>query len=247
MRKPVLKKGMKFPNSNVFKEALREYAIKKPIDIKFKLNEKKKIQVYRTKRKATNLITRDEQLQYGKLRDYAEMIRLNDKGSRVILQTEMEDENAQPKFKRMYIRYNAQKVGFLGDCRPIIGLDGCHLKGIFGGQIIFATDRDGNDNIFPVTFVVVKQENKDSWVWFLQQFSDGIGNPKQLNLVFITNRQKGFILAIEMLFPTCEHRYCVKHIYNNFKVDHMGLELKDARGDVLKPQQSGSLRQECRN
>ena len=38
-------------------------------------------QVYRAKRKATDLITGDEQLQYGKLRDYAEMIRLNDKGS----------------------------------------------------------------------------------------------------------------------------------------------------------------------
>ena len=25
-----------------------------------------------------------------------------------------------------------------------------------------------------------------------------------------------------------EHRYCVKHIYNNFKIDHKGLELKDA-------------------
>ena len=46
MRKPELKKGMKFPNSKVFREALREYAIKKPVDIKFKLNEKKKILVY---------------------------------------------------------------------------------------------------------------------------------------------------------------------------------------------------------
>ena len=36
------------------------------------------------------------------------------------------------------------------------------------------------------------------------------------------------IPAIETLFPTVEHRYCVKHIYNNFKVDHKGLELKDA-------------------
>ena len=51
-------------------------------------------QVYRAKRKAFELITGDEQLQYGNLRDYVEMIRLNDKGSRVILQTEMEDENA---------------------------------------------------------------------------------------------------------------------------------------------------------
>ena len=46
MRKPELKKGMKFPNSKVFREASREYAIKKPVDIKFKLNEKKKISVY---------------------------------------------------------------------------------------------------------------------------------------------------------------------------------------------------------
>ena len=46
MRKPELKKGMKFSNSKVFREALREYAIKKPVDIKFKLNEKKKISVY---------------------------------------------------------------------------------------------------------------------------------------------------------------------------------------------------------
>ena len=46
MRKPKLKKGMKFPNFKVFREALREYAIKKPVDIKFKLNEKKKISVY---------------------------------------------------------------------------------------------------------------------------------------------------------------------------------------------------------
>ena len=176
IRKPVLQKGMKFPNSKIFREVLREYAIKKPIDIKFKMNEKKKIlvycinecgwrcyasqlprelkfqiktfnpectcprsfkhsqvtssyvakkfmqefdknpnwkvagvqhhvkqtleidisysQVYRAKWKAIDLITRDEQLQYGKLRDYAKMIRLNDKGSRVILQAEMEDENA---------------------------------------------------------------------------------------------------------------------------------------------------------
>ena len=147
-------------------------------------------QVYRARRKATNLITRDEQLQYGKLRDYAEMIRLNDKRSRVILQIEMEDKNAQPKLKRMYIRYNAQKVDFLGGCRPIIGLDGCHLKRRFGGQILSAVARDANDNIFPVAFAVVKQENKDSWVWFLQQFLDDIGNLEQLNLVFITDRQK---------------------------------------------------------
>ena len=39
---------------------------------------------------------------------------------------------------------------------------------------------------------------------------------------------QGLIPAIETLFPTVEHRFCVKHIYNSFKVDHKGLELNDA-------------------
>ena len=89
------------------------------------------------------------------------MIRLNDVGSKVILQTEMKDEDSQLKFRRMYIRYNTLKVGFLGGCRPIVGLDGCHLKGRFGGQILFVMTRNENDNIFPVT-LVVEQESKDS-------------------------------------------------------------------------------------
>ena len=36
------------------------------------------------------------------------------------------------------------------------------------------------------------------------------------------------IPAIEMLFPIVEHRFCVKHIYNNFKLNFKGLELKAA-------------------
>ena len=31
---------------------------------------------------------------------------------------------------------------------------------------------------------------------------------------------------METLFPIVEHSYCVKHIYNNFKVNHKGMELK---------------------
>ena len=42
-------------------------------------------QLYRSKRKAKDLIDGDEQLQYGVLRDYAQMINTVDKGSRVIV------------------------------------------------------------------------------------------------------------------------------------------------------------------
>ena len=76
-------------------------------------------QVYRAKRKAREFILGDERLQYGKLRDYAEMIKVTDVGSKVNLQTEIIEPNTQPKFKRIYVRYNAQKVGFLGGGRHL--------------------------------------------------------------------------------------------------------------------------------
>ena len=117
------------------------------------------------------------------------MIRVTNVGSKMILQIEITEPNTQPKFKRMYARYNAQKVGFLGGCRPLVGLDGCHLKGKFGEHILSATARDGNDNIFLVVLGVVEQENKDFWVWFLQTFAKDIGRLDKLNLVFISDRQ----------------------------------------------------------
>ena len=39
-------KGMKFPNRKVFRAALREYAMRKTVDIKFKLNEKTKVSIH---------------------------------------------------------------------------------------------------------------------------------------------------------------------------------------------------------
>ena len=90
------------------------------------------------------------------------MIRVTDVGNKVILQIEITKPNTQPKCKRIYVRYNAQKVGFLVGCRPLVGLDGCHLKGKFGGHILSATIRDENDHIFPVALGLVEQENKDS-------------------------------------------------------------------------------------
>ena len=91
----------------------------------------------------------------------------------------MTDETSQPKFKRMYVRFNTQKVRFLRGCRSFIGLDGCHIKHRFGGKILSATAKDANDNLFPVAMAVVEQETKESWIWFLEIFADDIGRPEE--------------------------------------------------------------------
>ncbi|GJX76815.1 mutator type transposase [Tanacetum coccineum] len=38
------------------------------------------------------------------------------------------------------------------------------------------------------------------------------------NFTFITDRQKGLLPALEKLFPHAEHRYCVRHIYENMNL-----------------------------
>ena len=89
----------------------------------------------------------------------------------------------------MYVRFNAQNVGFLGGCKPFIGLDSCHIKRRFDRQILSATANDENDYIFLVAMAVVEQETRESWIWFLEIFADDIGRLDELQLVFISDRQ----------------------------------------------------------
>ena len=66
-------------------------------------------------------------------------------------------------------------------CRPIIGVDGCHLKGAYGGQLLTIVGIDGNNCMFPIAYAEVELENKNAWVWFLELLTADlqIGNDKQ--------------------------------------------------------------------
>ncbi|GAU26656.1 hypothetical protein TSUD_314310 [Trifolium subterraneum] len=107
------------------------------------------------------------------------------------------------------------KKGFLASCRPFIGVDGCHLKTKFGGQLLIAVGRDANDQYYPLAFGVVENETKESWRWFLTLLLEDIGSDKRW--VFISDQQKGLIPVFEEMFERVEHRLCLRHLYANFK------------------------------
>lgn len=79
-----------------------------------------------------------------------------------------------PTFQRLYLCFNGYKESFL-KCRPIIGLDGCFLKGYYGGQILAAIERDPNDQMLPIALAVVEGEAKDSWHWFMDLLIEDLG------------------------------------------------------------------------
>ncbi|KAL0367636.1 UNVERIFIED_CONTAM: hypothetical protein Sradi_3653700 [Sesamum radiatum] len=126
----------------------------------------------------------------------------------------------------MYCCFGGLKKGFLDGCRPFIGLDGCFLKGMHKGQLLSAIGRDGNDNIYPIAFAYVEIEKFDSWEWFLNLLLRDIGSHDERGWAFISDRQKGLIEAVTQKAPYAEHRFCLKHMYNNFKAKFKGQELK---------------------
>ena len=85
--------------------------------------------------------------------------------------------------------------GFLAGCRPIIGLDACHLKTKSSGQLICTVGRDPNNEYFPFAYVVVEAETKNSWTWFLNLFLPDIGDGKIWDS-YLINRRSGFLIFI---------------------------------------------------
>jgi hypothetical protein len=71
------------------------------------------------------------------------------------------------------------------------GVDGCFIKLSTGQQILAATGRDGNNNIFPIAFGVVDKEDTASWLWFLTQLRYCIGESGKFGMyTIISDRQK---------------------------------------------------------
>ncbi|GAU39191.1 hypothetical protein TSUD_270350 [Trifolium subterraneum] len=171
---------------------------------------------WKAKQYATEIIEGDSDRQYSLLRRYAdELIRVCKENTVVIGLAERPVPTLPPRFGSFYFCLNGSKKGFINGCRPFIGVDGCHLKTRYGGQILIAVGRDLNDQYFPLAFGVVETETKESWRWFIQLLMEDIGQDNRF--VFISDQQKGLVAVFEEMFERVEHRLCLRHLYANFK------------------------------
>jgi hypothetical protein len=155
-----------------------------------------KYKVYRAKRKAFEIIHGDYKESYGRLWDYAATLQKTNEGSCVVVKVVRTIPISPAIFQRMYVSFAAMKKGFKEGCRPFIGLDGCHLKGPYRGQLLSAIGRDGNDNIYLIAVAAMEQENYEAWSWFLKNLLDDIGSVKDNGWTFISDRQKVCIFLV---------------------------------------------------
>lgn len=156
--------------------------------------------------------------QFGYIGAYINIIKTTNPGSTAELDySEEAMKDGRIVFKRLYLCFDALKRGWKRGCRPIIGLDGCHLKGIVKGQVLVAVGKDADDQIFPVAWAVVNKENKENWTWFLELLGKDLEIAHSGNiLTIISDMQKGLVNAVHDVLPLAEHRYCARHVYANW-------------------------------
>ncbi|CAL8151536.1 unnamed protein product [Prunus armeniaca] len=188
LRNPEFRIGMRFANKDELKEAIKEYAIMQGRNVKLVNNDNKRIQakcaghtkchfilfaskIYRDEQtfgiKTLSLeheCTRVDKLKYTNSRwlskRFADKIRKNPEWDVGAFKAEvLEKYHMNVSKHKIYRAKNLSKVIIEGSyVEPLIGIDGCHLKGPYTWQVLTVVGVDGNNGLYPVAYVVVEQK-----------------------------------------------------------------------------------------
>ncbi|KAK3212170.1 hypothetical protein Dsin_016876 [Dipteronia sinensis] len=93
--------------------------------------------MYRAKKIVLNNLKTDHIAVYAKMKKYGNaIIAMNPATCVKVSLTAVPGTN--PRFERFFLSFKASQTGFKKGCRPLIGIDGCHLTGQFGDVMLSA-------------------------------------------------------------------------------------------------------------
>ncbi|KAG7372186.1 MULE transposase domain containing protein [Nitzschia inconspicua] len=109
--------------------------------------------------------------------------------------------------------------------RPVMSLDGAHLKSKWGGTLYVASVKSACNEIYPVGFAIMNEnEDEAGWLWFLELLRSTIDilvmdHPRARvaykYFSFILDRQKGLVNALQRVFPDNHPCFCSVHLARN--------------------------------
>ncbi|KAG5550082.1 hypothetical protein RHGRI_015138 [Rhododendron griersonianum] len=165
-------------------------------------------QLYRARRKALADIEGNHAKSYSLLPAYAYEVLKSNPGSLVKIKGEMLTPTSTPMFQRFFIAFDAMITGFKSGCRPFIGLDGCHLKGPYGGILLAAVGLDGNNGLFPIVVAIVEMEGSESWTFFIDHLQTVLGHGSEAKpWTFMSDMQKHSGLLLRKCFWEAARAY----------------------------------------
>ncbi|KAK6773679.1 hypothetical protein RDI58_028917 [Solanum bulbocastanum] len=164
---------------------------------------------------------------FNRIEAYANELRLSNLSSDIVINLSKDAlEQGKRKFLRMYICFNALKLGWKEDLRPFIGLDGSFLKGQCKGQLLVAMAQDAQNCFYPLAWAIVDKETTRTWIWFLQLLNNSLNLKDGETVTFMSDMQKGLIEAVKNVLSMSHHRYCVRHIEANWMKRFRSGEMK---------------------
>ncbi|XP_075079747.1 uncharacterized protein LOC107809309 [Nicotiana tabacum] len=126
--------------------------------------------------------------------------------------------------KDLTISKTNQREGF-DQCRPIVVVDGSHLKSYYTGTFVSASTLDGAGHILPLAYGIIDSENDAAWTWFFEQFKEAYGERESMCIV--SDRNESIIKSVSRVYLTVPHFACIWHLWNNvykkFKKSHSKL------------------------
>ncbi|KAL6519612.1 hypothetical protein OROMI_032888 [Orobanche minor] len=125
-----------------------------------------------------------------------------------------EADEVTHSFKYCCVAFKSSLEGWRKACRPLIGLDGCFLKGKYLGACLVAVGMDGNNGLFPLAFFIGRKEDGYNWNKFLEILSPEF-KKHPLPLTITSDRAPSLISAIETYLGECSQRSCFRHIFKN--------------------------------
>uniref|UniRef100_A0A1J3G5W3 SWIM-type domain-containing protein n=2 Tax=Noccaea caerulescens TaxID=107243 RepID=A0A1J3G5W3_NOCCA len=208
----------------MFIHELRNDPQLKPIYMQNKIHELYNVapshdQCRKAKKKALEMIEKEFNEQYARMKDYRDELKARNPHSTVEVRTEVNAMGTEV-FDSFYICFSGLRDTWKDHCRPIFGIDGCFLKSDAKGQLLAAIGRDANNQIYPFAWAVVQVENTESWLWFIRHLKNDLGLGKGDGFTVISDRQKGLLNVVNEELPEIEHRMCARHIYGNMKKAH---------------------------
>ncbi|KAH9752662.1 SWIM-type domain-containing protein [Citrus sinensis] len=150
-----------------------------------------------------NDIRADMQQEYGVQLTYQQAYRAREVGLEIVRDNPAESYNLLPKYSHVLTTANEGTVthlkqdgdgnflyyfvalgssikGFMQYIRPVIAVDGTHLKGLYRGSMFVATCLDGNNQLYPLAIGIMDSENNDAWEWFMMKLHEVIGDRPEL-------------------------------------------------------------------
>jgi len=196
-----LKESPLYRAVDIQKDILREHGVRLPYK-----------RAWMGKEVASSVIHGTEVSSYDLLLWYAQKVSETNHGSFVSI------ENEGERFKRAFFSFGGCLLGFKQGCRPLLFIDGTHLLVKYGGVLIGATAKDGNEGLFHLAFAIVDNETDDNWTWFLATLGEALYGKDDYDKViaFISDRSKGLVNVVARVFPSSPHGYCLRHLEANF-------------------------------